>query len=86
MAGQDGATGTGYMMYSEENLKTRFAAHPPSVWAADHLIVVRFQNGQWEYDTNRDYYTFTPEPTDRLLAALDFTNDTADLLIGHWIR
>lgn len=82
VSGQDGAMGAGYLMYSEAVLTTRFAANPPSVWAADHLIVVRFQNGQWEYDTNRDYYTFTPQPTDRLLAALDFTNDTADLLIG----
>jgi len=82
VSGQDGATGTGYMMYSEENMKTRFAAFPPSFWAADHLIVVRYKNGQWEYDTNRDYYAFTPRSTDRLLAELDFTNDTATLLVG----
>ena len=81
ISGQDGATGTGYIMYSEQDLHERFASKPPSVWAADHLIVVRYA-GQWEYDTNRDYYTFTPVGTDRLLAEVDFTNDTVTMLEG----
>ena len=38
VAAHDPRTGTGYIMYSEESVHTRFAGNPPSAWAADHLI------------------------------------------------
>jgi len=78
---QDDATGTGYILYSEENLFDRFDIDPFEN-NADHLIAVKFINGQWVYDTNDEYYAFTPRSTDVLIAEVDFTNDTAVGLEG----
>ena len=82
IAAQDGANGTGYVMYTEESWRTRMAADPASNWQGDHLLVVRYMNGQWQYDTNKRYTAFTPRASDRLLAQLDFGADTVTMLEG----
>lgn len=79
----DSRTGTGYIMYSEENVHNRFSANW-HVWeeAADHLIPVVFENGQWKYDQNETLIDFTPRESDRLFAEVDFSADTVNLLEG----
>lgn len=82
VACQDGATGTGYLMYSAEDVRERFAAHPPDVNAARHFICVKYISGVWKYDDNLAYYAFTPEPSDVLVAAVDYSADTVTSLSG----
>jgi RHS repeat-associated protein len=82
VACQDGATGTGYLLYSAENVHSRFAAHVPYSTNADHFVCVRYSGG-WQYDTNDAYYSFTPRSTDVLVAQVDFSNDTVTSLAGQ---
>ena len=79
LAMQDGATGTAYIMYSEENVHERFSANPPFVGSSGSFIGVRYNSG-WEYDSNDAWHDFTPVATDTLVAKLDLTGDTATAL------
>ena len=83
IAAHDQRTGTGYLMYSEERVHDRFSATPPSIWAADHLIAVVFENGQWNIDRNkRALVPFTPHASDRLLVEVDFGANTVNSMVG----
>jgi hypothetical protein len=77
VACQDGHTGTGYILYSEENIHTRFAAASPHADNAENFICAVFDaaSSQWSYDTNGNHVVFAPRDTDLLVAAVDFTND-----------
>ncbi|MDA8745011.1 PKD domain-containing protein [Rubripirellula amarantea] len=80
---QDNGTGTGYLMYTAEDVQSRFAANRPSYAHSSNLIMVRFHAGAWQYDNNTAWVEFTPTTTDRLLADVDFDNDTiVGLMIG----
>jgi|GEM_PF-3199689 len=80
VVGQDGATGAGYIMYSEESVHTRFGnVHSQS---ADNFVSVKHIDGKWYYDTNSRYVEFTPDTSDRLVAEVDFGADTVSLLSG----
>ncbi len=80
IVGQDGATGAGYIMYSEESVHTRFGnVHSQS---ADNFVAVKYIDGKWYYDTNSSYVEFTPDVSDRLVANVDFGADTVTLLSG----
>ena len=79
----DSATGSGYVMYSEESVHTRFSAHPPEINNADHFICVQHQVGGWVYDDNLALYSFTPRDTDVLVASVNFTADTISSLEGQ---
>lgn len=82
----DGLTGTGYIMYSEEAIASRFAANPPHGGnIASNLVAVKFTGGQWRYSNNDSttLLTFTPQSTDRLLASVDFSADTIASLEGQ---
>ncbi|NLF08266.1 MAG: RHS repeat-associated core domain-containing protein [Pirellulaceae bacterium] len=82
VAATDAATGTGYIMYSAEDVFARFNPDPYA-HNSDHLITVVYSGGQWLYDNNYGTYTpFTPVATDVLIAALDFDADTIDSLEG----
>jgi len=79
----DAATGTGYILYSVENVHSRFAGVNPS--NADHFIAVRFDGANWEYNTDsntpgQDWIDFTPVASDTLVADVDFSADTIDSL------
>ncbi|MEZ4702486.1 MAG: sialate O-acetylesterase [Rhodothermales bacterium] len=83
VAAHDPRTGTGYILYSEESVHTRFASAPPSAWAADHLIAVVFEDGAWLFDRNKSVLVpFTPRSSDRLLVEIDFGANTANHLAG----
>lgn len=78
----DDRQGTGFILYSEQDLATRFEANPPFAFGADHLIAVFYENGQWFYDNSFGQFAFTPASGDRLLANVDFSNDTVQSLQG----
>jgi hypothetical protein len=82
VACQDNATGTGYLMYSEEDVATRFAANPPAANNASHFVCVKYDSGQWKYDNDQAYYNFTSEPSDVLAAAVNYDTDTVTTLQG----
>ena len=77
VAVDDAATGTGYIMYSAEDVNTRFTVQSGN---ADHLVGVRLNGSQWQYNTNYAWVDFEPWPSDRLIASVDFTNDTVELI------
>lgn len=82
VAVQDSADGVGYLMYSSVDVHDRFSDDPPLQAAADQLIAVRFENGQWSYNPNGPWVDFTPVADDHLLAELDFEDAAANLLVG----
>ena len=81
VAARDGATGTGYLLWSSESVFTRFSP-APNPNNADHLIAVQYVGGEWKVDNNSTLTTFTPASDDCLVAQLDFSNDTAATLEG----
>jgi len=78
----DDAQGIGFLMWSDEDVQDRFSANPPLSRAADHLIAVQYDGGQWTYNPNGAWSPFTPRATDVLLYQLDFSADEADTLEG----
>jgi hypothetical protein len=76
-------TGSCYLLYSAESVHTRFAANPPHGDNADHFICVKYVSGQWKYDNNIDYYAFTPEEGDILMASINFDTDVITSLQGQ---
>ena len=80
VAVSDGASGSGYMMYTAESVHLRFGN--VNQFNADHIIGVRFSFGQWQYNTNSTWQVFTPVATDILLASVDFSADTVTSLEG----
>ena len=47
IAARDQAQGAGYIMYSEANVQTRFAANPPSSDNSSHFVAVTYEAGVW---------------------------------------
>ena len=83
IAAHDQREGSGYIMYSEESIHTRFSDFPHSDGNADHLIAVVLENGQWTFDRNKlTLVPFAPLPTDHILAEVDFSNDIVNHLVG----
>ena len=82
IAAQEEATGSGYILYSEENVHTRFSANPPHPDNSDHLISVRFVGERWHYNNSSRFFPFTPRSTDILIADVDFDADTIVSLQG----
>ncbi|QEG01009.1 Matrixin [Stieleria maiorica] len=79
IAVHDNALGTGYVMYSPQNVYARFPFNPPPVLPAgqvsDQMIAVRYNGFTWQYSNDTTWVNFTPIPGDRLIAALDFDNN-----------
>lgn len=82
IAVDDAATGLGYLMYSQEDLNSRFAGDPPAQYSNPHVIAVRSYDGVWQYNNDANWVPFTPVSTDRLVAAIDMTDDTLRTLDG----
>lgn len=80
----DTATGTGFIMYSEENVHSRFTVNAQN---SNWMVAVRFNTtiNSWEYSTDVDgeWLAFESVDTDRLIAAVDFDNDTIESLKGE---
>ncbi|QDU58543.1 putative deoxyribonuclease RhsB [Aeoliella mucimassa] len=81
VAVDDAATGTGYLMYSDESVHTRFGDN--NINNADHFVAVRFDStAGWQYNNNTSWVSFTPVVTDRIVASVDFDSNTATSLEG----
>ena len=78
VAAHDEATGSGWLLWSAEDVHTRFSPIPHGP-AADHLIAVVWDGGQWLVDNNSVLTPFIPASDDCLVAEVDFTNDTVTL-------
>jgi RHS repeat-associated protein len=83
VACQDGATGSGYLLYSAESVHERFADNPPFSTNADHFICVKYISGQWNYDDNVAYHVFTPEEGDILVASINYDTDVITSQAGQ---
>lgn len=79
IAAVDGRTGNGYLMYSSDNVITRFGAYTGN---SDNVIAVYYNGSQWYADTNFGQSVFTPVASDVLLASVSFSNDTVTSLEG----
>ncbi|MCA9188251.1 MAG: cadherin-like domain-containing protein, partial [Planctomycetales bacterium] len=84
IAVHDSADGSGFVLFSSESVFARFADHPPLGGGvngnAEHLVAVQFRGGQWYYSDDSDWILFVPVESDRIIARLDFDNDTANLV------
>ncbi len=82
IVGMDGASGSGYIMYSSDNVHDRFSDNAIHSGNATNLVAVKNIDGQWYYDTNTKLVAFTPQDGDRLVAEVDFSADTVTMLSG----
>jgi len=70
-----------HIMYTEEVSDIRFP--PLDMRTPDHLVMVRYNAGNWEaWDTGGTWTTFTPVATDRLLYEFDMITEIPTDLIG----
>jgi len=81
VAAIDNATGTGYILWSAQDVSQRFSPAPHSA-NSSNLIAVVWDGSQWWVDNNSTLTAFTPVPTDVLIAEVDFSNDTMTSLEG----
>eukprot|EP00933_Yihiella_yeosuensis_P045666 TRINITY_DN41061_c0_g1_i1.p1 TRINITY_DN41061_c0_g1~~TRINITY_DN41061_c0_g1_i1.p1 ORF type:complete len:537 (-),score=77.46 TRINITY_DN41061_c0_g1_i1:141-1751(-) len=87
----DSNTGTGFIMYTREEVNTRWSLDIEQYdfrkHTAKNFVCVRYQNNTWQYDTNWadeadrasnvSWHPFHPRSTDILVASVDFTQDKA---------
>ena len=69
------SSGTGYFLHFTDNI-ARFTFDNPSNSSVD-ITIARHQGGHWQYADGANWINFIPEPSDRLLASVDFANDAA---------
>jgi hypothetical protein len=81
IAARDSATGSGWILWSEQNIFSRLNPSPFSQ-NAQHLIAVTHVSDQWFYDNNGVLIEFQPNESDCLVASVNFTTDTVTLLEG----
>ena len=83
----DGASGTGYILFTEESARTRWGSgfHGDT---ADHFVCVQYssQTAQWTYHksgvNSNVLRTLEPRPSDVLVADVDYTADTVSAALG----
>jgi len=80
VAARENATGKGYVLFSSANLTDRLLLASDQ---ANQFIAVYYQNNNWYYYKNEESVAFTPQPTDILVAEVNFTSDTVVLLSGE---
>jgi large repetitive protein len=78
----DNATGTGYIMYSRQNLFVRFTNPKVDANNSLNLVAVKYINNQWHYDNNSVNTPFTPASSDLLIASVNFSTDVITSLQG----
>ena len=85
VAARDEAVGSGFVMFSDESVFSRFGAAPPFGGAAEHFVAVVFDEGSgvWRYDRNGALEVFVPRSSDVLVASVDFGSDVVVMLAGQ---
>ncbi len=79
IAVSDSATGQGHLMYSVEDVQSRFGVGNDT---NSNVIAVRFANGGWQFNNDIRWRDFLPESGDRLIAEVDFDSNTVTALRG----
>jgi len=80
--GPDSWSGTGWIMYTEEDAGTRFAyASYPTSWS-EHTVAVHYSGGQWYVWNNETAIAFEARATDILIGDVNYTSDTVTDLQG----
>lgn len=77
---KESASGLGYIMYSPTDLSSRLTLYPGQ---ATNFVAVYHQAGAWYYYNNETAVSFTPVATDLLVASVDYTADTVNLLVDQ---
>ncbi|CAJ1430243.1 unnamed protein product [Effrenium voratum] len=77
----DTATGTGFIMFSGQDIRSRFSAANWAEGNADQFVCVKYDGG-WQYDSNDGFVAFSPEDSDVLVASVDFDADSVTSLAG----
>ena len=77
--------GTGYILFSEQNVFSRFVGSPPLSFSGNvnsqHMVAVRLNGADWEYSNGSDRWVqFFPVLSDRLIAEVDFDFGTINSL------
>ena len=80
IAVRDGGVGEGYIMFSEEDVFSRFVNNTPFVGNSKHLIAVQNIGGNWYYDNNTSLHQLAPRATDVLIAEINLTGDSVTSL------
>lgn len=81
VAAIDSATGSGFIMWTQQDVFTRFNPDPHTD-NSTNLIAVLWNGSQWLYDNNSTTTVFTPVSTDVLIAAVSFSSDSITSLEG----
>ncbi len=73
VAVSEDATGVGYILYSQEDVHTRFSGIRAD--NADHFIAARLDGIQWQYNDDSRWVDFETEVSDVLVAKVNFDGD-----------
>ena len=68
VAVSEDATGVGYILYSQEDVHTRFSGIRTD--NADHFVAARLDGIQWQYNNDSQWVDFQTEITDVLILSL----------------
>ena len=74
------ATGFGYILYSQENVHSRFGDIPAA--NADHFIAARLDGVQWQYNNDSQWNDFEFLATDVGIAEVNFDGDAVSRSLG----
>ena len=81
IVGLDAYQGTGFIMYSQTDVRERFNIRSDQT-SAFVSVTYDATEDQWYYLANSALVAFTPEPYDHLIASVDFAADTITMLDG----
>ena len=73
IAVSDDATGPGYILYSEQDVHSRFSLPD---YNASHFVAVRINGNQWQFNNDVEWIDFESTETDRLVTEVNFTGDS----------
>jgi RHS repeat-associated protein len=82
-------TGRVFVLYTVQNVRSRFTTDPVPANAADHLVAVRYNTSAsvWQYNIGSGggagWRNFTPVEGDRLLGEMNYTTQTATTFRGQ---
>lgn len=83
IAASDSSVGMAFVMYSQQPVRERFAEVSLQAGTSERLILVRPADGVWFYDDNGVLLPFESLPSDRLLAAIDYTSGTIENYVNE---
>ena len=80
IAVSDDATGTGFILYSNEAVATRFGGLNPD--NAENFIAIQLDGTQWQYNNDSTWIDFDPVDGDVIVAEVNFDGDSVSTAIS----